>query len=165
MQWQRKKDARRLIDHREAIYSQLFSSKTNALQMYRYVMVYRMIDGILSGSEASENSYSRRMFFRHGRQFIANFVGSQCANALQAADHSISESDRTAISILTNTISELICEASRNLRFNKGYLAIFRNMTDAQPLADEVLRLLKEERIQSGEDDLTANEEGPPNVE
>jgi hypothetical protein len=139
-----KKELSRLWDQGGALYGQLFSEGLSGLRMCRLIRVYRFIDEILSGSEASETSYFRRMFFRHGRHFIMTFVARRCADVMNRADHSLSVDDKAILSRRTNEVAEMIFSASEYLQAVKGYLAIFRNLTDAQPLADRVLARFEE---------------------
>jgi len=107
--------------------------------MCRLVKVYRILDLILAGSEWSQTVYARRMFFRHGRYFIMTFVAKQCAAVLQRSDFALSVEDKQALSVSANEMSELIYSTSEPMQAYRGYLAIFRNLTDSQPLADRVL--------------------------
>src|SRR5262249_16887178 len=86
--------------------------------------------------------YFRRMFFRHGRYFIMAFVAHRAADVLNRPELQLSEADRTTISRLTNELSEMIYAATEPLQGLKGYLAIFPNLTDAQPLADKIITQL-----------------------
>ena len=51
----------------------------------------------------------------------------------------ISADDERMISHQTNELAELIYAQSVPQQIFKGYLSIFRNLTDSQPLADAVL--------------------------
>lgn len=137
-----KKEVSRLWDQSGAIYPQLFSNSLTGVRVCRLVHVFRMLNGILSATEQSETSYWRRMFFRHGRCLIMSFVARQCVGVLNRAAHDLTEEERTELSRATNELSEIIYAESVELQAFKGYLAIFRNLTDAQPLADRVLRRL-----------------------
>lgn len=134
-----KKEVGRLWDRGGALYTALFSNTLSGLKMCRLVRVYRFLDSILSGSEWSQNVYARRMFFRHGRYFVMAFVAKRCAAVLNRADFNLSNEDKQALSLATNELGELIYATSEPLQAFKGYLAIFRNLTDSQPLADRVL--------------------------
>jgi hypothetical protein len=120
------------------VYGKLFSNEIMGIRLCRIVRAYRFIDAVLAATESSENGYNRRMFFRHGRYFVMAFVGQRCSNVLQQADFRLSPEDRQALSIATNEMAELIYAESQSLQGGKGYLAIFRNLTDSQPLADRV---------------------------
>lgn len=137
-----KKEISRLWDQNGPMYGQLFGARLSGLRMCRLVRLFRFVDQILAASEASETGYNRRMFFRHGRYFIMAFVARRGAEIVNRAELQLSATDKATVSRLTNELAELIYAASVPFQGLKGYLAIFRNLTDAQPLADKVLAQL-----------------------
>ena len=134
-----KKEIGRLWDQDGNHYSEMFTVSLSGIRMCRLVRVYRFIDSILAGSECSETTYARRMFFRHGRYFIMAFIAYRAVDIIGRAALTLSDADKTVLSQLTNELAELIYAQSAPLRGVKGYLSIFRNLTDSQPLADGVL--------------------------
>ncbi len=140
-----KKEIGRLWEQDGVAYQQLFSSTLYAIRACRLVRVYQLIDRILAASERAETTYDRRMFFRHGRYFIMAFVGHRLASVVANADPVLTQQDETLISQATNVLSELIYAASKPQRGDRGYLSVFRNLTEAQPLADAVLDRLAEQ--------------------
>jgi len=141
-----KNEVGRLWDQDGRYYARLFGNRTSGLHMCRLVQIFRFVDLILSATERSENSYYRRMFFRHGRFFVMAFVAHASADVISRGDAVLSSDDRTLLSQRTNELAELIYAESQALQAVKGYLSIFRNLTDSQPLADSVLRRLAEQR-------------------
>lgn len=139
-----KKEIGRLWEQDGAIYGQLFGTKLSGLRMCRLVRIYRFIDQILAATERSGRDYQRRMFFRHGRYFIMAFVAHRLPYVIARAELGLSEPDKTLLSQQTNETAELVYAESMPLQGLKGYLSIFRNLTDSQPLADRVLRKLAE---------------------
>jgi hypothetical protein len=139
-----KKEIGRLWEQDGAVYTMLFNPSLSGIRMGRIVNIYRFIDRILASTERSEGTYHRRMFFRHGRYFIMAFVSHRSADLLNRADPELSEADKTALSQSVNDLSEVIYSESTSLQGFKGYLAIFRNLTDSQPLADRVMAKLTE---------------------
>ncbi len=137
-----KKEVSRLWDQSGPLYPQLFSPELTGVRVCRLVRVFRMLNAILDGSEGAETEYARRMFFRHGRFFIMAFVGQRCAVVVNRPGHDLTEEDRTTLSRATNELAEAIYSESMDRQWEKGYLAIFRNLGDAQPLADKVIRRL-----------------------
>lgn len=134
-----KKEIGRLWDQEGPHYARLFPPALSGLRMCRLVRIYRLLDAILAGSEHSETTYFRRMFFRHGRYFIMAFVTHRLPDVIARTELNLSDDDKRALSQRTNELAELIYARSQPLQGYKGYLAIFRNLTDAQPLADNVL--------------------------
>jgi hypothetical protein len=130
-----KKEIGRLWEQDGTHYGQLFPAALSGVRVCRLVRVYRFIDRILADTERSENSYNRRMFFRHGRYFIMAFVALRSGDVMSKSQLEIAAADQTLLSQRTNELSELIYSATEPLQTLKGYLAIFRNLTDAQPLA------------------------------
>jgi hypothetical protein len=150
-----KKEVGRLWEQDGSLYGLLFPAGLSGVRVCRLVRMYRFIDYILASTERSENGYHRRMFFRHARYFIMAFVASRSPDVIQRAQLELSGTDQTMLSQRTNELAELIFAVSAPLQGFKGYLAIFRNLTDAQPLADAVLQRLAESGAQ----------EVPPQVE
>lgn len=70
------------------------------------------------------------------------FVAKQAAEIINRPELTLSATEQIELSHLTNELSELIYATSVPLQSVKGYLSIFRNMTDSQPLADNVLERL-----------------------
>ena len=140
-----KKEIGRLWEQDGTYFSHLFHATLSGVRMCRCVRVYRLIDKILADTERSENVYSRRMFFRHGRYFIMAFVAHQSGDVMQSPELAISVSAQTLLSQRTNKLAELIFAQAQPLQADKGYLSIFRNLTDSYPLADEVLQRLAEQ--------------------
>lgn len=137
-----KKEVSRLWDQSGTFYPQLFSGDLTGIRLCRLVRIFRMLNGILAATEQSETEYARRMFFRHGRYFIMAFVAQKCAAVVNRAGHALTADDEAELSRATNELAEAIYAASMDRQWEKGYLAIFRNLGDAQPLADRVIRRL-----------------------
>ncbi len=143
-----KNEVGRLWDQEGSYYARLFDGHTSGLRMCRLVQIFRFVDLILAATERSENAYHRRMFFRHGRFFVMAFVAHRSADVIRRAEATLSTADRTLLSQRTNELAEMIYAQSEALQAVKGYLSIFRNLTDSQPLADGVLRRLSEQDAQ-----------------
>lgn len=143
-----KKEIGRLWEQGGALYPALFTSTLSGVWMCRLVRIYRFLEAILSSTELSETHYYRRMFFRHARYFIAAFVAKRSPDVLMRPDLVVSDSDKTLLSQRTNELSELIYAQSVPLQGYRGYLSVFRNLTDSQPLADGVLQRLTEQDAQ-----------------
>lgn len=143
-----KKEIGRLWEQDGTLYGQLFPAKLSGVRVCRLVRIYRFIDRILADTERSENGYHRRMFFRHGRYFIMAFVALRSVDVVGKPQLEIAAEDQALLSLRTNELSELIYAASEPLQAVRGYLAIFRNLTDAQPLANNVIQRLAEQDVQ-----------------
>jgi hypothetical protein len=139
-----KREIGRLWEQDGSTYSQLFPASISGVRICRYVRIYQFIDRILAGSERSETSYDRRMFFRHGRYFIMAFVAHRLPRLIGKADPILTTAEEREISQETNHLSEVIFATSKAMQIDRGFLAIFRNLTDAQPLAEKVLLRLAE---------------------
>jgi hypothetical protein len=140
-----KKELGRLWEQDGALYSQLFPPNLTGLRVCRVVRIYRFIDLILAATERSENGYYRRMFFRHARYFIMAFVGHRSSDVMGRPEFALSAIDQTLLSQRTNVVAEAIYAQSLPLQSVKGYLSIFRNQTDSQPLADGVVQRLAQQ--------------------
>jgi len=140
-----KKEIGRLWEQDGTLYGQLFPAALSGVRICRFVRMYRFIDRILADTERSENGYHRRMFFRHGRYLIMAFVASRSTDVIGTPQLELTVEDQTLLSQRTNKLSELIYAASEQMQAFKGYLAIFRNLTDTQPLADSTLERLAQQ--------------------
>jgi hypothetical protein len=140
-----KKEVGRLWDQEGVLHGQLFPPAITGLRVCRMVRIFRFVDQILAATERSENGYHRRMFFRHGRYFIMAFVSHRSNEVLSRASFDLSNDDRTLLSQRTNEVAEAIYTQTVPLQTVKGYLAIFRNLTDSQPLADGVIQRLTQQ--------------------
>lgn len=143
-----KREIGRLWEQEGTYYSQLFHATLSGVRMCRCVRIYRVIDKILADTERSENTYSRRMLFRHGRYFIMALIAHRSAEVISRPELTLSSSDQMLLSQRTNQLAELIYVQSQPLLADKGYLSIFRNLTDSQPLADSVLQHLAQQDSQ-----------------
>lgn len=143
-----KKEIGRLWEQEGAVYGQLFPHGLSGVRVCRLVRMYRFIDRILADTERSENGYHRRMFFRHGRYFVMAFVALRSPDVISRPRLELSPDDQTLLSQRTNQLAELIYAVSEPMQPFKGYLGIFRNLTDAQPLANTVLQRLAEQDVQ-----------------
>jgi hypothetical protein len=140
-----KKEIGRLWEQDGMIYGHIFPAGLSGLRACRLVRIYRLVDRILAANERAETGYFRRMFFRHGRFFIMAFLAFRLTDVISRPQLVISADDERLISQQANELSELIYAQSEPLQGIKGYLSIFRNLTDSQPLADAVLDRLAEQ--------------------
>ncbi len=143
-----KREVGRLWDQGGSMYGRLFSANLSGVRLVRLVKIYQFIDSILASTERSETGYHRRMFFRHARHFIMAFVAMRSADVVGRPQLDLSDVDKTLLSQRTNELAELIYSISEQWQGSKGYRAMFRNLTDAQPLADTVLQRLVEQGAQ-----------------
>lgn len=140
-----KKEVGRLWDQASDLYAAIFPANLSAIRMCRTVRLYRIIDQVLSDTEASESTYNRRMFFRHARHFVMAFIAARSSDLLGRQVVRIDVNDRRTLSERLNRIAEAIYAEAASFQGTKGYLAIFRNLTDSQPLADRVVGRLRAE--------------------
>jgi hypothetical protein len=159
-----KKEVGRLWDQEGVLHGVLFPTAITGLRVCRMVRIFRFIDQILAATERSENGYHRRMFFRHGRYFIMAFVSHRSNDVLARPAFDLSNDDRMILSQRTNEIAEAIYAQTVPLQTVKGYLAIFRNQTDSQPLAEGVLQRLAQQDQQRQAQPPPANPNAAPPV-
>ena len=134
-----KKEVSLLWDQDGKLYRGLFPKNLSAIAMRRSVLVFDFIDDILEKTEKSETGYHRRMFFRHSRFFIMAVVANHLPSVLESKSPDLTEDDCNRLSRATNELSELVYSKASSFEGDKGYLAVFRNQTDLQPLADRVV--------------------------
>jgi hypothetical protein len=138
-----KKEVGRLWEQEGQLYGRLFPGTLTGAKAYRAVLVYRFIDQIMAASEQSELVYDRKMFFRHARYFVISFVALRSRAVVARQSLTLSTEDRNYLSRQVNELAELIYATTRETDTYKGQLAIFRNLGDAQPVADRVLAKLR----------------------
>ena len=138
-----KKEIGRLTDPDGDPYKMIFHQQLTGIAVSRWVTLYRFIDQILADTERSEaNHYHRHMFFRHGRYFLMAIVAHSERDLFDRPELLLSAGDKTRCSRATNEVAELVYNESLTFQGNRGYKAVFANLTDAQPLADKVLQAL-----------------------
>jgi hypothetical protein len=139
-----KKERGQLYDLSGGVYSRLFGEHLSGVHVNRVVRIFEYLDGVLDASEHAEAASSRRrMFYRHGRFFVLHILARRHRGFLDRPDAVLSEDDRIQLSRFTLELAELIFDTAE-ARFGnlKGYLSVFRNTTDAVPLAREVMERL-----------------------
>jgi hypothetical protein len=136
-----KKESGQLLNCEGDFYSTLFHPGLAGIQLCRSVRIYQYLDGILNATENSETDLHRRSFFRHGRFFILHILSRRVRPLIEKAEQELSAPDQHELSRVLLEIAELTYTATDALfRRDKGCLAIFRNLTDAEPLAVDVMR-------------------------
>jgi hypothetical protein len=138
-----KKESGQLLNCEGDIYPTLFFPGLAGIQLCRSVRIYQYLDDILKASEISETDLHRRSFFRHGRFFILHILSQRVRPLIEKAEKELSTPDQHELSRMLLEIAELVYTAIDSLfRRDKGCLTIFRNLTDAEPLAVDVRRRL-----------------------
>jgi hypothetical protein len=135
-----KKEIGQISDRNGAYYSRLFRNDLTGTQLYRKVQIYQYIDHVLRQTEDSERG-RRQTFFRHGRYFIMHIWARSNQPMLNKAELILSEDDKLEISRQILDLAEQIWTVAEAMfaADPKGYLTIFRNFTDAEPLAQAVM--------------------------
>jgi hypothetical protein len=144
-----KKESGELYNRDGSIYPTLFHPGVSGIHVSRAVRIHENLDNILASSERAETDYYRRMFYRHGRFFILHVLARRMRSLIEKPESQLTVSDQTELSRALLELAELIYTAAE-ARFNrsKGYLAIFRNLTDAEPLARDVMQRLAQQDAQ-----------------
>jgi hypothetical protein len=139
-----KKESGQLYDREGGYYPTLFGAGLSGIRLCRTVRIYSYLDGVLGSSETAANAYFQRMFYRHGRLFIMHIFARRHRALIERAEPELTHEDRLELSRLVTDLAELIYPLAEALRIqnDKGYLAIFRNQTDAEPLAQNVMQHL-----------------------
>lgn len=140
-----KKSIGLLYDRDGEFYPQLFNSRLSGIQLCRSVRIYDNLNGILNASEQAETDWYRRMYYRHGRFFILHILSRRKRSIIEKAEPELSTPDQAELSRAVTELAELIYSIAES-KFNraKGYLAVFRNLTDAEPLSRDVMKRLAE---------------------
>lgn len=134
-----------LYDPKGEFYPRLFNSGLSGIQLYRSVQIYDELNNILHASERAESDGDRRMFYRHGRFFILHILSRRMRAVIHRPEPVLSVSDQTELSRAVTDLAELIYGVAEGIFTGpKGYLSIFRNLTDADLLARSVMKRLSE---------------------
>lgn len=141
-----KKEIGQVYDRDGSFYSTLFRDDLSGAKLYRLVQIYRYADGLFTSSENAAQG-RQATFYRHARYFILHIWARRSRTTLNKAELILSEDDKLQISDEILELTERIYTLAESMfaGSEKGYLAIFRNLTDAVPLAQAVMRDINQE--------------------
>jgi hypothetical protein len=141
-----KKESGQVYDVNGPYYSTLFAETLSGVRLCRYVRIFDYLNAILNSSEMAEDETFRRAFYRHGRFFIMCILARRYHNVLLKPEIQLSTQDQIDLSRAALELAESIYSVAE-ARFNryKGYLSVFRNSTDSEPLAQEVMLKLAQQ--------------------
>jgi hypothetical protein len=140
-----KRESGQLYDRNGEYYSTLFTAGLSGVHLCRVVRIFDYLSNILSASESAETDFFRRMFYRHGKPFILHILARRHRRLLDKPEIELSDEDKDELSRIVTELAEFIYDvAESQIHRSKGYLSVFRNNTDAEPLSREVMRLLQE---------------------
>ncbi|MEG4534482.1 AIPR family protein [Microcoleus sp. D2_18a_D3] len=124
-------------------YDILFSDGISGVTLCRYVRIFHYLDEIFSASEQAATGQQKK-FYKHGRFFILDILARRYKPLLNKHEVYLSEDDKMQLSRIGLELAEVVYTVaeSRFASDNKGYLAIFRNITDVMPLTSEVMQEL-----------------------
>ncbi len=144
-----KKEIGQLYDQTGSLYPALFHGGLTGISLCRQIRVYQYLDNILSASVYAETDMFRRAFYRHGRFFILHILARRHRPLIIKPELTLSIPDQTELSRLTLELAETIYTVAE-ARFNrvKGYLSVFRNHTDSEPLSRDVMLRLSQQDAQ-----------------
>ena len=121
----------------------LFNDGISGVTLSRYVRIFQYLDEIFSASEKAATGQQKK-FYKHGRFFILDILARRYKPLLNKHEVDLCEDDKMQLSRIGLEIAEVVYTVaeSRFASDNKGYLAIFRNITDVKPLTSEVMQEL-----------------------
>lgn len=124
-------------------YDILFSDGISGVTLCRYVRIFQYLDQIFSASEKAATNQQKK-FYKHGRFFILDILARRNKLLLNKHEVYLSEDDKIELSRIGLEIAEIVYTVAESnfASDNKGYLAIFRNITDVKPLTSEVMQEL-----------------------
>ncbi|MBD2501852.1 AIPR family protein [Anabaena azotica] len=125
-------------------YSTLFTQELSGIILCRYVRIFEYLDQIFESSRNAETETRRKNFYQHGRFFILDILSRRYKSLINKPEVNLSQADKTELSRMGIEIAELIytLAESQFLSDEKGYLAIFRNLTDVKSLTSVVMQEL-----------------------
>jgi hypothetical protein len=141
-----KKEISLVTDRNGQYYARLFRNNLTGASLYRRVQVYRYIEtDLLQPTEKTEQG-RRLIFFKHSHYFIMHIWARRNQPMLNRSELILSESDKLEISRQVLDLAEEIFSVAEAMfaADDKGYLKIFRNLTDAEQLARGVMQHLNQ---------------------
>lgn len=124
-------------------YDILFSSAISGVTLCRYVRIFQYLDEIFSASEQAATGQQKK-FYKHGKFFILDILARRYKSLVNKHEVDLSEDDKIELSRVGLEIAEIVYTVAESnfASDNKGYLAIFRNITDVNPLTSKVMQEL-----------------------
>jgi len=124
-------------------YGILFNDAISGVTLCRYVRIFQYLDEIFSASEQAATGQQKK-FYKHGRFFILDILARRNKPLLNKHEVYLSENDKIELSRIGLEIAEIVYTVAESnfASDNKGYLGIFRNITDVKPLTSEVMQEL-----------------------
>jgi hypothetical protein len=125
-------------------YSTLFSNELSGILLCRYVRIFQYLDQIFTNSQKAETENRRKKFYQHGRFFILDILSRRYKPLINKPEVDLSQDDETELSRIALELAELIYTLAESQFGNnqKGYLAIFKSLTDVVPLTSNVMQEL-----------------------
>lgn len=144
-----KKESGSLFDQDGNYYSHLFTEHLSGIHLCRVVRVYRYLKSILSPFEGTAGTPRARAFYRHGLYFILHIFARRHQAQLNNTELTLSIADQLELSrIITDLAETVYTEAERLFATTgRGYLAIFRNITESEELMHAVMQRLAQPPI------------------
>lgn len=130
-----------LSDPSTSVYNRLFSESLTGAKLYRKVAIFRILNQIADESERASAANSReKTFYRHMRFFVMHFIKRGYARVFDEPDIKLSKENETLLSRAFNELSVMIDELGQGYlkEAQSGYLAMSRNLTDCNQLANRV---------------------------
>ncbi|MEY3403113.1 MAG: hypothetical protein RLZZ86_2729 [Cyanobacteriota bacterium] len=111
--------------------STLFNNNLSGITLCRYVRIFQYLDqSLISYAESLTNK--QKMFYRHGKFFILDILSRRYQSLINKPEVNLSQDDLTEFSRIGADLAELIYTVAESqfASDEKGYLAIFRSLTD-----------------------------------
>ncbi|MBW4478726.1 MAG: AIPR family protein [Tolypothrix brevis GSE-NOS-MK-07-07A] len=137
-------------------YSKLFSNDISGIILCRYVRIFEYLDQIFENSRKAETETRRKNFYQHGRFFIFDILSRRYKSLINKQEFNLSQNDMTELSRIGIELAELIYTIAKSqfATDEKGYLAIFRSLTDVKVLTSAVMQELANSDNQSKNNNL-----------
>ncbi|MBW4645428.1 MAG: AIPR family protein [Goleter apudmare HA4340-LM2] len=138
-------------------YLELFSNDISGIILCRYVRIFEYLDRIFENSRKAETETRRKNFYQHGRFFILDILSRRYKPLINKPEANLSTDDMNQLSIIAIELAELIyiLAESQFAIDEKGYLAIFRNLTDVVPLTSAVMQELERRESQTNHPNIS----------
>lgn len=141
-----KKEVGLVTDRTGPYYPRLFRDNLTGAALFRRVQIYRYIETSLFDPTERTEQGRRLWFFRHSRYFIMHIWAKRNQPMLNKAELVLAENDKLEISRQILDLAEQIYTLAESIfaADDKGYLKIFRSLTDATLLFQRVMQHLNQ---------------------
>ena len=137
-----KKDFNSLLNVKSSQYNNLFYEELTGVTLINSDILFKAINRLMWGKEASASNYWERMTYRHGKVALAWIFAKKCRNLIDAPLPLDINVLLVALSAPFDEVREFFWQEAEKIvgyEGNPGPLALFRNQSLALPLITRIM--------------------------